>query len=533
MSIRPVSRMTAIVAISFAFALLTVLPANATDAIVRYEGTGVETDTTIAGLPSSTEDVVVTLDCSANPCVLKVTATANGLSAQLAGPQPLAVTSLSGNFDVAETGPDPCVATWVGEGALAYSIQKENLTMTRMAPGFPPRSCPDGNTRRGDSYQVEITAHRVSGDACLLSGTCGNPNPSAESGEKSDVSVPQFSTPSTLSTLPTIASAVAPSNIAWAAAASLVLVLLVALPTQLLNSAAERGSERMSAWWRTIRPKWSKKSKKRPDPRGSTRPLAGWPLAAAGVAVASLISSFVSPTFGFNMGSVRVFLSIVVSFFVDAVASWFIVIWLVRRAYPTAKASFTFAPASLLIVVGAVLFSRLSGFQPGFVYGVVAGVAFGSALALADKARTSLIALGFSFVLAVFAWVGYSVIVETAGAHSGGGLLFVRETLSSLAIAGIAALPIALAPLRGLTGFEIFTWSRRVWAAAYAIGLFGFFVVLMPKPFSWATVPLSVWVWGSIFVAYAIVAVGAWLLIVRPWQPTEESDLNGAPERAE
>jgi hypothetical protein len=262
-----------------------------------------------------------------------------------------------------------------------------------------------------------------------------------------------------------------------------------------------------------------------PDASAS-RPVrfAGWPLAAGGLVIASFISSFVSPSFGFNGSSLRVFLSILASFLLDAAVGWFIVIWLVRRTAPNVTAAFRFVPATLVIVVVAVLFSRLTGFQPGIVFGLVAGVIFGSALAVADKAKVALVPLAYSFTAALVGWVGYSIMTAVVGQHPGALVLFVQETLSAVTIAGIAALPIALVPLRGLAGYDIFRWNRWAWGAAYAAGVFGFFFVLMPRPFSWASVGLSIWVWGALFLLYALIGVGLWLLVLKPWKKPATAD---------
>ena len=53
---------------------------------------------------------------------------------------------------------------------------------------------------------------------------------------------------------------------------------------------------------------------------------------------------------------------------------------------------------------------------------------------------------------------------------------------------------------------------------AYSLGLLAFFLVLMPKPFSWATVGLSVWAWGGLFAAYAVGALRLWLGLATPWK---------------
>ena len=248
-----------------------------------------------------------------------------------------------------------------------------------------------------DAAHEDLTGTLISGDPCLVGGPCASATPASVAGTPLATTTPRtFATPGVLSLLPTITEASRPVNLAWAVALTVILVLLIALPTSLLNTAVEHGTERLGAWRKRIWPALTREAR-------TSKPVAfsGWPLAAAGVLVASLISSFVDPGFGFNGASVRTFLSILVSFLLDAVAGWFLLIWLVRRAIPSATARFQFAPATLLIVVAAVLFTRLTGFQPGIVFGLVAGVAFGAVVATADKARNALIGLGYSFVVAV------------------------------------------------------------------------------------------------------------------------------------
>ena len=93
-----------------------------------------------------------------------------------------------------------------------------------------------------------------------------------------------------------------------------------------------------------------------------------------------------------------------------------------------------------------------------------------------------------------------------------------QETLSSAAIAGIAALPIALLPVGALVGREVWRWNRGIWAAGYAIGLVGFFLVWMPIPFSWQTVPARPVDLDRLYLLYVVVAIGVWLVVTRPWR---------------
>lgn len=523
-------------------------PSASPSKVVVYTGTGI---TTNPGHPEYAQhaDTLVTtatVDCTASPCtvVAFVTDSDNGKVLSMTNGQPLALREGKNDTQVAGPANALCTEDAFPPGEFTATAIGDMITLTRafeVAAGT--QDCSDGSTvATVGGYVFVATLHAPPGTGCVATGTCPTPSPTptASAAPASDSSplriTPhpvRIAEPSTLSVLPTVAVAVTAPNVIWAVAATVVLVLLIALPSHLLNSATESGSDRVSEWWKATRararaamPKDAAAAAapgaKADDPTPRAVNFAGWPIAAAGVLAASLISSFIDPSFGFNAASIRVFLSILLSFLLDAVLGWFLLILFVRRGNPTATARFRFAPASLIVVVIAVLFTRLTGFQPGIVFGLVAGVVFGAVIATGDKARLALISLGYSFVLAIVGWVGYSAIAASAGAHPAAPLVFLQETLSAMAIGGIAALPIALVPLRGLAGYEIWKWNRWVWGAGYVIGLLGFFVVLMPKPFSWATVGLSVWTWVGIYLAYAIGSVVIWLIAARPWHKADD-----------
>jgi hypothetical protein len=465
----------------------------------------------------------IRIDCSRGECVVTAltiddSSEGGGLIDMSQGRR-IVLTDGKASLDLPAFG-DLCGAFWISAGVLSLDATATGFTGVRTSPVDYQVDCPGGSSVESPPYVSTAIATLSGGDPCVLDRSCPTPTPipvaSALPGASAahPTKPTHFASPSTLSTLPTVTKALTVRGALWAAAVTVVLVLLVAFPTHLFNTATGEGANRAREWWAKRRPKLPAQLK-----RAREVEYKGWPLAAAGVLIASLISSFVDPAFGFNASSVRVFLSILTSFLLDAVAGWFLLIYLVRRARPHTPATFNFSPASLLVVVAAVVFTRVTGFAPGIIFGLVAGVAFGAVLATAEKARIAMVGLGYSFVVAVIGWVGYSAINATIGAHPSAGIVFVQETLSSMAIGGIAALPIALIPLRGLTGFDIFRWNRWVWGGAYAIGLLGFFIVLMPLPFSWAGVHINLIVWIAVYVVYGLAAVTAWLIVVRPWKP--------------
>jgi hypothetical protein len=484
------------------------LAAHATEPIPQFvEYTGSGTTEGMGGGPFGPYPASIRIECPGGACFI---ASAHLVSPQfdwdLTQEQHLELVNGHGEYQMGEWG-DICGAVfWAVQGPMTVDATAGGITIIRNGEGTADDPClGEAAGIATISFTGTITGTVSGGNPCVLDGSCPAGDlvlPPGQSG---------IDDPGTLSTLPTVADSARPANILWAIGLTVVLVLLVAFPAHLLNTAAETGTDRFSTWWARVRPK------KRALPPVIER-LSGWPLAIGGVVVASVISAFVDPRFGQDAGgSLRILGSILLAFILDVAVGWVLLLLFLRRSMPDAKARLRFAPASLLLVLAAVLFSRITGFQPGIVFGLVAGVVIGSALATTQKARVALLGLGYSFAVGVVAWIAYTITAALSGPDPSAGALFVQETLSAVAIGGMAVLPVALFPLRGMTGFDIFSWNRLVWGAAYAVGLIGFFFVLMPMPFAWQGVPLELGVWIGLYVLYAVIAVGIWAVVTRPW----------------
>jgi hypothetical protein len=505
----PVLRLAALFALTAGsvFAGSAAHAATPDDGFVEYTGDG-STESSMGG-GAGPYPAAVRVDCSDGVCVLTTaTITGQDYTWDMTAGRRLELVDGHGEFSMPEQGEVCSGVFWSPPGPMTVDVDADGVTITRSGTGAPSAPCiGDLGGSITISYTATVTGTVSGGDACVLDGSCEQATPVTPATGHTGPS-----DPGSLSTLPTVAQSARPANALWAIGLTVVLVLLVAFPAHLLNTAAEHGSDRFGGWWGRVRQ------------RSATLPAAlqrlnGWPLAIIGVVIASVISAFVDPRFGQDpLTSVRVFGSILLAFAVDVAVGWALVLLFLKRTAPESSARLRFAPASLLLVVAAVIFSRVTGFQPGIVFGLVAGIVVGTTLATAQKARVALLGLGYSFVVGVVAWVIYAVVGALAGPTPPGGVVFLQETLSAIAVGGIAVLPIALFPLRGMTGFEIFAWNRVVWAAAYAVGLVGFFFVLMPMPFAWQGVPLQLGVWVGLYLAYAIAAVVIWAVVVRPWR---------------
>ena len=284
-----------------------------------------------------------------------------------------------------------------------------------------------------------------------------------------------------------------------AAAVTIILLLIVGYPSHLLSSTLgdaknyDRLFGRPIAWWKKVAGRV-----RRPK-------LTGWAPIAVGMMAATIIAGFVDPGFGFNLGSLRMLASVAIAFAVQNLLGW----WLTRRALritdPELKPGIRFRFGSLPILLLAVVASRLVGFEPGMVFGLLVGLSFGAQLAKARQARVVLVGSGYAFGLAIVGWLGYSMVAGAAGSATGWWTTFASETLS-----GIAALPIALLPMAFADGGALFAWKKRVWALCYGIGLFAFLVILLPLPFSWGEVAAPLAAWVGLYVAYAVLAIGVW-----------------------
>lgn len=341
------------------------------------------------------------------------------------------------------------------------------------------------------------------------------PNTPTHASTSSRLATGSADAPSVLSALPTASAIVtSPPNILVAAAVTIVLLLLVGLPSTLLGSALSDNYERIFG-------RATAAVRRATAPFTSTLAaptVPAWLPLALGIAIASVLTGFVDPGFGLNWGSARMLLSMALAFTIETLLGWVVIRAVLHRTDPDLDPKPEFKWGSLLIVLVAVILSRLVGFEPGMVFGLVMGLAFGATLATAREARIKLIGIAWALAIGLIGWLGFSVLAGLNGWFA----VLLAETLSGVAVGSLAALPIALLPLRGLDGETLFTWNRAVWAGLYALGLLLFFVVLLPMPFSWGEVGAPLLTWIGLYLGYAALAVGvwAWFRYRTPMTPT-------------
>ena len=307
--------------------------------------------------------------------------------------------------------------------------------------------------------------------------------------------------PGILSNLRTIAEAApTPAQVAVAGGSAVMLMLIVGWPGNLLGSVVKARYDTVVAWLAERR-KATRKEKK------SLPPWVIWP----GFVLAAIIGGFVDPEYGFNPMSARSLVSGLLSFVIFNFAAWSLTRLIITRVQPDAQPYIKFRWGSLLILLGAVVIARLLQFDPGVIFGLVSGLAFGLVLAKSRDAMVALLGAGFGLAASLIAWVGFSLLAPVAAANPGQlALVFVSEFLAGVTVQGISSLPIALLPFAVLNGGKVFRWRRWAWAVAYAVGLLAFMLVLLTVPKSWGEIGGDFTRWIVLFVAFGVLAVAVW-----------------------
>lgn len=313
-----------------------------------------------------------------------------------------------------------------------------------------------------------------------------------------------FADPSVLSNLKTIQdAAITPTQGIVLGGSAVMLMLIVGYPGSLLGSVVGARYDQLA---RAVRERWRRSAGEPVHPAPRPPKWLVWP----GFLAAAIIGGFVDPAFGLNLMSLRVLLSGLLGFLVFNLAVWSLVKVVVRRVQPDARPYIKFRWGSLVIVALAVLVARLLEFNPGVIFGLVAGLAFGMTLAASRNALVILLGAAFGLVAAAIGWIGYSLLEPVKGDSA--VLVFITEFFSGVTIEGISSLPLALIPLARLDGATLIKWKKWVWGLAYAIGLAAFMFVLFNVPGSWGDVPGDFVRWIVLFVAFGVVAVTIWAI---------------------
>jgi hypothetical protein len=293
------------------------------------------------------------------------------------------------------------------------------------------------------------------------------------------------------------------------AAITLGLALFLTFPSNVFNSTFEENYADIAAWWG----KWTALlfpvGLRRALGKG-LRKLKNSALAAVHLSgrsgdkklereqvtflsvlvVGAFLGSLLDPGFGLNFRSVLSFVAILIAMVSGVALSGF-----VTGAYHRAKkhgkvpVRLEALPFGLVIAAMCVFISRVTGFEPGYLYGIICGISFTRRLGPSEEGHVVALGAWVRVALAILAWLAWAAITNDAtkpGTFF--GTVLVDDFLASLFVSSLVGTVISLFPLRFLPGHKLQAWHKGAWAVTFGISLFVLVQVLL-RPHSTSSGP--------------------------------------------
>jgi hypothetical protein len=194
------------------------------------------------------------------------------------------------------------------------------------------------------------------------------------------------------------------------------------------------------------------------------------------ILASALLYAFLDPTFGLSLRSVAEFLGLAAGLLVVTLAYGVPLIVYARNHAMSLR--IRALPATLAIGVGCVLISRISDFQPGYLYGLIVAFLF-AGVEMDKEGPPRALAAGVSLGAAFLAWVGLAFLRGAGAAGDEFSNTLVTTATVTVVVAGVENAVFGLLPLRFLPGSAVFNWNRRVWIVLLGLGVLAFAHVLL------------------------------------------------------
>ena len=254
-----------------------------------------------------------------------------------------------------------------------------------------------------------------------------------------------------------------PLVIATSVAITAGLLFLVPFPAEIFNNTLAAHHDEILGWVR----------------RGKREGRRFWD-SAWGILLflvaSALLYGFLDPGFGFNPSSVSTLAGLLIGVAITTFG-FALPTLVLRRARSKEWGRLHALPLALLVGIGCVVLSRVIGFLPGYLYGIVLGVAF--TREVSDQQEAGEVAVASAFVLALS--VGSWVMLGLARGSSRAGVMadLGEAALATVVVSGFEALTIGLLPLGGMPGKVLFDQKKLWWIVIWGLSVLAFFHALV------------------------------------------------------
>lgn len=437
-------------------------------------------------------------------------------------PPPPASAAPAGSLPAARR---PAPSTSSAPGADTSALPPEAAVSTTEPPG-------DVDDDDEDDQSSESASDPVTGASGGGSGTGGGRSGGGKAPEVGFSSGPgQAARPGVVRSVPTLHQVdFSAEHVAGNAILALILILLVELPAHIFNSTLKEHHPEIVRMTRRVRQQLDRAE------AWLSRLPSGAVLVVFAV-LGALVYGFIEPHFGFNRASFALLIGLVGTMGVlTATHELARGVYLDRKFHrPGRLVAF---PVALLTAVVLVVISRLAHFQPGYVFGVLAGLAFAVKPTERQDGRSCAVASLWMLAVAVTAWLVWVPVQDlVVDGHTSFGLLVIDALLSTTWAFGIQSVLFSLLPMRFMDGELVLAWSRLGWVAIYGFSMFVFVQMIMHPQTSryGGHIDASLASMLLLFLAYAGAAVTFWLYFrLRPSparQGAGDASVGSAPAR--
>jgi hypothetical protein len=279
------------------------------------------------------------------------------------------------------------------------------------------------------------------------------------------------------------------------------LLLLIGFAAELFNNTVENNYDEISGWFR----------------KGRFGRVSGWMRRHARLGVlgflvlTALVSSFVDPSFGFDLRSFFEFLGFLVGVIV-VLASFKGPPMLAHRRKTGELGHLRPLPWALAIAAAFVLVSRVGNLQPGYLYGIVLGAIFTREVADDEEGRETVYGSIWTLFASLVAWL-LLTWVRALGLPSGDpGGTFALTALGCILVSGLEATAFGLMPLRFMPGYAIYRWNRPLWAVLFFLSVFAFIHILIGPTSGYVSTlaPAAFIAALGVFAVFGALSIGTW-----------------------
>jgi len=331
--------------------------------------------------------------------------------------------------------------------------------------------------------------------------------------------------------IPSPSDALTAKNAAYAAGILAALLVLVAIPTTLFNSALDQHLEALQRYRLRRR---SRRAVATDETAAPPRDRSRWTPVLVYSVIGAVLFSLLEPSWGANSATVVTAVSFWVALAVLTSVGIGVTAGHERARYQASTGRPVFSFATLAFAALCVAGSRAIAFVPGYLYGVLVSYRTATKLTESDEADIQLKSAVAVLTVAACGWGALDVFEDAFGTSGFGSLP--TGVAAGLFMAGVETLLIGLLPLPLLPGELLRTHHPVAWKGLWATSAFLFILAVLHPGIASAEARSTGWVLAGAAV-YGSIAVGFWWFTSRrgatPAPVTEEPASPALDEPAE